>query len=87
MALGYLGYYLNSNAYHYQLLPLMQGIKVLSLSRTNIQKTNVSYPKDSDEQELIAGYFRNLDNLIALYQRKVEHLTLFKKGMSQKMFV
>lgn len=36
MALGYLGYYLNSNAYHHQLLPLMQGIKVLSLSRSNI---------------------------------------------------
>ena len=26
MALGYLGYYLNSDAYHHQLLPLMQGI-------------------------------------------------------------
>ena len=43
MALGYLGYYLNSNAYHHQLLPLMQGIKVLSLSRSNIQKTSVSF--------------------------------------------
>lgn len=70
MALGYLGYYLNSNAYHHQLLRLMQGIKVLSLSRSNIQKTSVSYPVEVKEQQLIANYFRQLDNLITLHQRK-----------------
>ena len=70
MALGYLGYYLNSNAYHYQLLPLMQGIKVLSLSRSNIQKTSVSYPIAVKEQQLIACYFSQLDSLITLHQRK-----------------
>ena len=69
MALGYLGYYLNSDAYHHQLLPLMQGIKVLSLSRTNVQKTMVCYPKSKTEQQLIADYFRHLDNLITLHQR------------------
>jgi len=70
MALGYLGYYLNSNAYHHQLLPLMQGIKVLSLSRSNIQKTSVSYPTVEKEQQLIANYFSQLDHLITLHQRK-----------------
>ena len=70
MALGYLGYYLNSNAYHHQLLPLMQGIKVLSLSRSNIQKTSVSYPTAVKEQQLIAYYFSQLDNLITLHQRQ-----------------
>ena len=70
MALGYLGYYLNSNAYHHQLLPLMQGIKVLSLSRSNIQKTSVSYPSAMKEQQLIASYFSQLDNLITLHQRQ-----------------
>lgn len=68
MALGYLGYYLNSNAYHHQLLPLMQGIKVLSLSRSNIQKTSVSYPSAMKEQQLIASYFSQLDHLITLHQ-------------------
>ena len=70
MALGYLGYYLNSNAYHHQLLPLMQGIKVLSLSRSNIQKTTVSYPSAMKEQQLIASYFSQLDHLITLHQRQ-----------------
>ena len=87
MALGYLGYYLNSNAYHHQLLPLMQGIKVLSLSRSNIQKTSVSYPIAVKEQQLIAYYFSQLDNLITLHQRKLEKLQNIKKSMLEKMFV
>ena len=87
MALGYLGYYLNSNAYHHQLLPLMQGIKVLSLSRSNIQKTSVSYPTAVKEQQLIAYYFSQLDNLITLHQRELEKLQNIKKSMLEKMFV
>ena len=87
MALGYLGYYLNSDAYHHQLLPLMQGIKVLSLSRTNVQKTMVCYPKSKTEQQLIADYFRHLDNLITLHQRELEKLKNLKKACLEKMFV
>ena len=86
MALGYLGYYLNSDAYHHQLLPLMQGIKVLSLSRTNVQKTMVCYPKSKAEQQLIADCFRNLDTLITLHQRELDELKALKKCMLQKMF-
>ena len=86
MALGYLGYYLNSNAYHHQLLPLMQGIKVLSLSRSNIQKTSVSYPIEVKEQEFIANYFSQLDRLITLHQRKHDKLQILKKAMLEKMF-
>jgi len=86
MALGYLGYYLNSNAYHHQLLPLMQGIKVLSLSRSNIQKTSVSYPIEVKEQKFIANYFSQLDRLISLHQRKYDKLQILKKAMLEKMF-
>lgn len=39
-----------------------------------------------EEQEQIGKYFRNLDNLIILYQRKLEHLKELKKGLIQKMF-
>ena len=87
MALGYLGHYLNSNAYHHQLLPLMQGIKVLSLSRSNIQKTSVSYPTVEKEQQLIANYFSQLDNLITLHQRELEKLKNLKKACLEKIFV
>ena len=86
MALGYLGYYLNSNAYHHQLLPLMQGIKVLSLSRSNIQKTSVSYPIAVKEQQLIAYYFSQLDNLITLHQRKCALLFSHFQALISMMF-
>lgn len=69
MASGYLGYYLNSNAYHCQLLPMMQGIKVLSLSRANVKKTVLKFPESTKEQQLIANYFIQLDELITLHQR------------------
>jgi len=39
------------------------------------------------EQQQIGTYFKNLDNLIALHQRKLETLKKLKKSMLQKMFV
>lgn len=69
-ATGYLGYYLNSNEYHHQLIPLMQGIKVTSISKSAIQNTNIIYPKAVEKQEQIGKYFSNLDNLITLHQCK-----------------
>ena len=70
MAPYYLGYYLNSDSYHRQLLPLMQGIKVLSLSRSNLIKTEIKYPKSQEEQKQIGCFFRSLDDLITLHQRE-----------------
>ena len=86
MASGYLGYYLNSNAYHCQLLPMMQGIKVLSLSRANVKKTALKFPESTKEQQLIANYFIQLDELITLHQRKLDKLINVKKSMLEKMF-
>ena len=83
---GYFGYYMNSSSYHHQLLPLMQGIKVLSLSKTNVQKTTVKYPKDKAEQQKIADCLRRIDTLITLHQRKYEKLVNIKKSMLDKMF-
>ena len=70
-ASGYLGYYLNSSAYHNQLIPLMQGIKVTSISKSAMQDTDIVYPKSVEEQGKIGDYFQSLDNLITLHQRKL----------------
>lgn len=67
---GYLGYYMNSRAYHDQLLPLIQGTKISSISKSAIQDTKVMYPKLEGEQAKIGSYFRSLDHLITLHQRK-----------------
>ena len=70
-ASGYLGYYLNSNAYHHQLIPLMQGIKVTSISKSAMQDTGIIYPKLIEEQAKIGTYFQSLDHLITLHQHKL----------------
>jgi len=85
-ASGYLGYYLNSNAYHHQLIPLMQGIKVTSISKSAMQDTGIIYPKLIEEQAKIGTYFQSLDHLITLHQRKCEETKSLKKYMLQKMF-
>lgn len=85
-AMGFMGYYMNSNAYHNQLLPLMQGTKVSSISKSAIQETDVSFPKNGGEQQKIGAYFRSLDTLITLHQRKLEKLQNMKKSCLQKMF-
>ena len=69
-ASGYLGYYLNSSAYHSQLIPLMQGIKVTSISKSAMHDTDIIYPKAKEEQSKMGKYFQSLDHLITLHQRK-----------------
>ena len=71
-ATGYLGYYLNSGAYHDQLIPLMQGIKVTSISKSAMQDTDIVYPKSTEEQAMIGSYFQSLDHLITLHQRQID---------------
>ncbi|WP_373249566.1 restriction endonuclease subunit S [Mediterraneibacter gnavus] len=83
----YLGYYMNSAAYHTQLIPLMQGIKVTSISKSAMQNTDLVYPSSIDEQAKIGEYFGQLDTLITLHQRKCEELQNIKKYMLQNMFV
>ena len=86
-ASGYLGYYLNSSVYHKQLIPLMQGIKVTSISKSAMKDTDIVYPKSTKEQAMIGNYFQSLDHLITLHQRKCEELQKVKKYMLQNMFV
>ena len=85
-AYGFLGYFMNSAAYHNQLLPLMQGTKVSSISKTAIQDTLLNIPSNIEEQKRIADYFTGLDRLITLHQRKCEELQKIKKYMLQNMF-
>ena len=67
---GYLGFYLNSNSYHNQLKPLMQGIKVTSISKNLLKITTLNYPSNIKEQKIIGSYFDSLNHLITLHQSK-----------------
>lgn len=83
---GYLGHYINSSAFHDQLRPLMQGIKVTSISKSALQEsTTISVPS-LEEQRMIADLFASYDEKISLQQQKVEALERRKKGLLQKVF-
>ena len=73
---GYLGHYLNSDAYHRQLLPLMQGIKVISVSKAALQDTQVRFPGLS-EQTAIGAALSEVDALITLHQCKCQYRSLY----------
>jgi type I restriction enzyme S subunit len=83
----YLGYYMNSDSYHDQLLKLMQGTKVLSISKNAIKKTFINHPINKKEQLQLGSYFQNLDNLIAFHQIQLEKLQNMKKAFLAKMFI
>ena len=83
----YLGYYLNSDAFHDQLLPIMQGTKVLSISKTAIKHTAICFPIDEAEQQKIGTYFRKLDELISKHTIQLQKLTQIKSACLEKMFV
>lgn len=85
-ATGFLGYYLNSYAYHDTLLPLMQGTKVLSISKSALQGTSIRYPIEYREQKKIGAYLRSLDDFIILNNSKLEKLVLLKAACLDKMF-
>lgn len=83
----YLGYYLNSSSYHNQLLLLMQGTKVLSISKTSIQNTKVAFPRGLEEQAAIGNYFYKLDALISQHQQQITKLNNIKQACLSKMFI
>ena len=85
-ASGFLGYCLNAPAFRAQLVPLMQGIKVISVSRTAMSGVTLLAPSFS-EQRAIGALFSSIDSLITLRQRELEHLKMQKKALLQQMFV
>ena len=58
---------------------------LLNISFDEYTSVSVLLP-GTEEQDCIADFFRQLDNLITLHQRKFEKLTNVKKSMLEKMF-
>ena len=83
---GFLGFCLNSPSFHDQLLPLMQGAKVTSISKSALNTTFICYPKLMEEQKMIGATLLSLNTLITLHQRKLSKLQDLKKALLVKMF-
>ena len=61
------------------------GNTIKHILASNMQEFVVDVP-NYEEQKVIAGYFRNIDHLITLHQRKCDEVKTLKKYMLQKMF-
>jgi type I restriction enzyme S subunit len=59
---------------------------MIHVTKGDMESKSVTIP-NIDEQNQIGTFFQQLDNLITLHQRKIEHLQLQKKGLLQQMFV
>lgn len=71
----------------YNYLNLSNGSSAMPAINFGIMKSlDISYPS-TEEQQQIGAYFSNLDHLITLHQRELDHLQLLKKGMLQQMFI
>ncbi|WP_394902964.1 restriction endonuclease subunit S [Clostridium butyricum] len=68
-----------------EIVKLDRGMAQPSIRQDEILDISIKIPK-MEEQEKIGTYFSNLDNLITLHQRKLNHLKDKKKGLLQKMF-
>ena len=77
------GYYM---LYQKNINKICGGSGLPFLSYEQLNKIEVCYPKNIQEQEAISNYLTNLDNLIDLYQNKYEKLVSLKKALLEKMF-
>ena len=81
----YLAYMLRSSPMRKKITFLAQGISRYNISKNKMMDIEMPLP-NIEEQKQIGSYFRNLDNLITLHQRKYDKLTKVKKSMLEKMF-
>ncbi|TKN31398.1 restriction endonuclease subunit S [Enterococcus faecium] len=58
-----------------------------NISSKDINVFELTIPKNIEEQKKIGNFFKQLDDTIALHQRKLDLLKETKKGFLQKMFV
>lgn len=85
--INYLYSYMNSSQFQKQFSAKSNGSTRQSVGIKDLRTLVVSVPSSSNEQQKIGEYFSKFDSLIALHQRKLEHLELMKKGLLQQMFV
>ncbi|HFU4420999.1 TPA: restriction endonuclease subunit S [Streptococcus suis] len=63
-----------------------QGKSVVHLHNSDLKKVDLDFPT-LPEQEVIGSFFSDLDQLITLHQRQLDHLKLLKKALLQQMFI
>ena len=82
----YLGYFINSNRFRAQILPLIQGTKVSSISKSEIMKTSVVFPS-YEMQSRIASMLYTMDLKIDICNACAQKLIRTKEALMQRLFI
>lgn len=82
----YLSTYFNTTVHKHWAIKMSTGDGRSNYNLYDFNRLIVPLP-NIEEQQKIGSFFKQLDNLITLHQRKLEKLQELKKGYLQKMFV
>lgn len=63
------------------------GTSYPAINSQDLAQIGVNIPINSKEQRLIGKLYKVIDNLITLYQRKLDDLNTIKQSLLQKMFI
>ena len=84
------GYFLlslvQSDFFVKRVLDRCTGTSYPAINSNDLAEMSIKKPCDKKEIEKIGQFFRSLDRLITLHQRKYDKLTKIKKSMLEKMF-
>jgi type I restriction enzyme S subunit len=82
----YIYYYLQTSTIHEYFFNNLTGTTIKNLGLKTIRETIIDVPSIG-EQLKIGQFFEQLDHLITLHQRKLNHLKEQKKSLLQQMFI
>ena len=82
----YLGYYFNSAAFRAQILPMIQGAKVSSISKSEMKKTTLHIPAIESQMKVVIILY-TLDERIKRTELVLQELQQIKKGLLQNLFI
>ena len=87
---NYLAFYYDTDLWHRGVQAIAaEGARnhgLLNIAPVDFFETTLAIPQDIFEQQKIGLFFKQLDHLISLHQRKLEMLKKIKKSMLEKMF-
>ena len=63
------------------------GTSYPAINSQDLAQIRVNIPINSKEQRLIGNLYKVIDNLVTLYQRKLDDLNTIKQSLLQKMFI
>ena len=78
--------WLNQGSFFNEMTKVSHGGTIKHISLNEISNYSATVPSNNIEQQKIGSFFKQLDDTIALHQRKLDKLKTLKKAMLEKMF-